>query len=509
MKLLSTAQMRALDRHAIDDLGIPGIVLMEHAGEAVVEVARGMVYDHHGPVVVLCGKGNNGGDGLVVARLLHDEGFPVRVVLPFVPDTLSPDARLMFDRAMERGVPITETIADIELAEAGVVVDALLGTGVTGPVYGVLAELITRTNALRAGRGVLAVDLPSGVDADSGQVPGVAIQAAVTVTLAAPKPCLVLYPAAALAGRWSVAEIGFPPDVVAAWSAVGEIPERAQAASWLPKRPLTAYKGSVGTALLIAGSFGMTGAAAMAATAAYRSGVGLVRLALPASLVATLNATLTEVVFRPMPAIAAGTLGFAAVARLLGEADQVQATLIGPGLSRHPGTQNAVRRLVAAWPGSLVVDADALTAMAGHDAHWQARKAPTVITPHPGEMARLLGEPTSALEQNRLATAVAAARRFNAVTVFKGTPAVIASPDGRAFVNPTGTPVLAVAGTGDVLAGTITALIAQGVAPLDAAVLGTYAGGRAAEMLTAEMGMHGITALDLLESLPYAFRELA
>ncbi|MHB9023621.1 MAG: NAD(P)H-hydrate dehydratase [Armatimonadota bacterium] len=508
MKLLSSEQMRALDRHCIDELGIPGLELMERAGLAVANRAYEMQLDEPGEVKVLCGKGNNGGDGFVAARLLHERALPVRIILPFPPDSLSGDARVMYDRAVQAGVPVADAVTDENLAGAAVVIDALLGTGVTGPVRGVMGELIERVNALRGGRGVLAVDLPSGVETDTGQVRGPAMQAAATVTMGLPKPCLVLYPGAALAGEWTVADIGFPPETVADWPAIAEITEEEQAAGWAPRRPPTAHKRSNGYALIIAGSFGMTGAASMACASAYRSGAGLVRLAVPAALAPALNAALPEVVFRPMPATPAGTLGFRAAQVLLAEAEEVQATLIGPGLSRNAATRNAIQHLVARWPGPLVVDADALTAMAGEDDRWRQRKAPTVITPHPGEMSRLLGQSIQEMERDRIGAARAAARRFNAVTVFKGAPTVIAAPDGRAFVNPTGNAGLAVAGTGDTLSGSIVAFLAQGVPPLEAAVLACYVGGRAAELGTATTGMHGFTAPDLAENIPLAIREL-
>lgn len=508
MKLLSVEQMRALDRHCIEVLGIPGLQLMEHAGEAVARAAMAMLPEHPGPVLILCGKGNNGGDGLAAARILLQRGAGVEVVLPFAPHELSADARAMLEFAIEAGVSLSESVPQAALTYAGIVIDALLGTGVTGPVHGVLGELIARTNAARDGRGVLAVDLPSGVDADTGQFFGPAIHAELTVTMARPKPCLLLYPGAQLAGRWLVAEIGFPPEVIAEWPAVGEITERDQAAAWLPPRPRTAYKGSLGTALIVAGSFGMAGAAAMAALSAYRSGAGLVRLALPGSLTPVMNAALSEVVFRPMPETRRGALSFHAVAHLLAEANQVQAALIGPGLSRQAATANAIRRLVAVWPGPLVVDADALSAMAGHDELWQQRTAPTIITPHPGEMSRLLGKPVAELEADRLATAREAARRFHAVAVFKGAPTLISTPEGAVFVNPTGNAGLAVAGTGDTLAGSIVAFLAQGLPAPHAAALACYLGGLACEQITARQGVRGMTALDLSDGLPLAMASL-
>ncbi|HOF88766.1 MAG TPA: NAD(P)H-hydrate dehydratase [Armatimonadota bacterium] len=509
MKLVTAEQMRALDRYAIEELGIPALALMERAGEAVAsEVAR-LLEQYPGMALVLCGKGNNGGDGLVAARRLHAGGAAVAAVLPCAPADLAPDARVNYDRAAAAGVPILSAVTDADLREAGVIADALLGTGVSGAVRGELAALIERVNALRAGRGVLAVDVPSGVETNTGQAPGAAMRAEATVTMGLPKPCLLLHPAAEFAGAWTVADIGFPPEAVAGWPAVAEMTEWEQAAAWVPARRPAAHKMDVGAALIIAGSFGMTGAAAMAAAAAYRAGAGFVKLALPASLTAALNAQLTEVVFRPMPETRAGTLSFHGFARLLEDAAGTRAALLGPGLSRHPATAHLIRRLVPRIPVPLVVDADALTAMAGHDRLWRQRESPTVITPHPGEMSRLLGQPATVLEEDRLAAAKEAARRFNATVVYKGAPVVIAAPDGRTYVNPTGTPALAVAGTGDVLAGMITALIAQRVEAAHAAALACFIGGLAARRMTAQHGLRGFTAPDLIAAIPRGLAEVA
>ncbi|OPZ86379.1 MAG: Bifunctional NAD(P)H-hydrate repair enzyme Nnr [bacterium ADurb.Bin429] len=481
MKLVTAEQMRALDRYAIEELGIPGLTLMERAGEAVASETARLLDAYPGMVLVLCGKGNNGG----------------------------PDARANYDRAVEARVTILSEVTDADLREAGVIVDALLGTGVSGAVRGELASLIERVNALRAGCGVLAVDVPSGVETNTGQVPGTAMRAELTVTMGLPKPCLLLYPAAEFAGEWAVADIGFPPEVVDGWNAVAEMTELEQVSEWVPARRPTAHKMDVGAVLVIAGSFGMTGAAAMAATAAYRAGAGLVRLALPASLTAALNAQLTEVVFRPMSETRAGTLSFHGFQRLLDEVEGTRAVLLGPGLSRHPATAHLIRRLVPLIHAPLVVDADALTAMVGHDRLWRQREKPTVITPHPGEMSRLLGQPATVLEEDRIAAAKEAARRFNATVVFKGSPVVIAAPDGRTFVNPTGTPALAVVGTGDVLAGMIAALIAQRVEVAHAAALACFTGGLAAQRMTAQLGLRGFTALDLIAAIPHGLAEVA
>lgn len=508
MKILSAEQMRALDRYCIDDLKIPGVMLMECAGQAVANVATSMYDGMSSMTLVLCGKGNNGGDGLVAARILHERGWLVLVVLPFSPGDLSADALIMLSRAITANVTIRLSTTDEELAEADVVIDALLGTGIHGPVDGVLAELIDRVNSLRGGRKVLAVDIPSGIDADSGVVHNTAIRAEQTVTLATPKLGLFNHPGSEYVGSWQVAAIGFPIELLAKWPCQAELTESAEARSWLPARPAASHKRSVGWMLVIAGSPGMTGAAALTCRSAYRSGAGLVRLALPAALVPALNAQLTEVVFRPMPATAAGTLSFGAVAKLLAEASEVDAALIGPGLSRNRATGVAVRRLVAQWPGPLVVDADALTAVAEDPACVAARTAPTILTPHPGEMARLLATTTPEVQRDRMATAKQAAEKYRATIVFKGTPALVVTPEGAVRVNPHGSPALATAGSGDVLAGSITALLAQGLTPVHAASLALYIGSLAAQNLTARLGTRGITASDILEELTAALGEL-
>jgi NAD(P)H-hydrate epimerase len=508
VKVVTAEQMRALDKHCIETLGIPGLTLMERAGEAIASEATVLLTRTPGMVVVLCGKGNNGGDGFVAARLLHEGGAAVVAVRTGAAAELTPDARAMHDRAVAAGVPMTEAVTDADLRDAAVVIDALLGTGVSGAVRGTMADLIARTNAQRAGRGVLAVDVPSGVETNTGAVPGTAMRAEVTVTMGLPKPCLLLHPAAEFAGEWMVADIGFPPEVTAAWPAIAEMPEETDAAAWLPVRPPTAHKMFVGSLLVVAGSYGMTGAAQMACTAAYRAGAGLVRLALPDSLVPGLNAVLTEVVFLPMPETEQGTLSYRAMRKILHHVDAARAVLVGPGLSRHPATAHMLRRLIPEIPRPLIVDADALTAMVDEDPLWRTREQTTIITPHPGELSRLLGQPVEVLEADRIAAAQTAARQFNAIVVFKGLPVVIASPDGRTYLNPTGTPALAVAGTGDVLAGAIAALVAQRVEPVHACALACFAGGLAAQRLADEIGLLGFTALDLIAGLPSALAEL-
>jgi hydroxyethylthiazole kinase-like uncharacterized protein yjeF len=506
MKLLTAAQMRALDQHCIEILGIPSLELMERAGEAVARTSADLLPHADAVCVILCGKGNNGGDGLVAARLLHAAGKHVHVVLSSPPDALSPDARAMYER-LPTTLAVSATISDEELATAAVVIDALLGTGVRGPVTGEMADLITRTNRLRQRARVLAVDIPSGVDADTGNADGPAIAAELTLTMGVPKLGLLLQPGASLAGRWDVVDLGFPANVVAAWPGAGELLERSQVTAWLPPRPATAHKRSVGWVLAIAGSLGMTGAAAMACQAAYRAGAGLVRLAVPASLVPSLNAALPQVVFRPMPATPRGTLSFRAVARLLREAHTVQATLIGPGLSCNAATHVAVRRLIAVWPGPLVVDADALTALAGHANLCAARTASTILTPHPGELSRLLALPVAAVLRDRRASAVAAAHQYHAVVVAKGTPTLIALPTGEVLLAPTGNPGLAVAGSGDTLAGYLVALLAQGLAPHVAAAVACFVGGRCADRIAERRGIVGMTALDLIEEFPASLAE--
>jgi NAD(P)H-hydrate epimerase len=492
--------MRALDRHTIETLGVPGEVLMESAGRAVVAEVLALL--RRGDVVtVVCGPGNNGGDGLVIARHLRMQGVPVRAAL--LSDSLSGDAAAQLDRARAVGVKIDG--ARWRAPERGVIVDALFGTGLSRNLTGDARTFVRRINTARAAGPdalrVVAVDLASGLSSDTGQVLGTAVEADLTVALGLPKLGHVFEPGRTHSGRIVVARIGIAdaaPDVTVdatLWT-------RAGAAAALPERSAGGHKGSFGHALLVAGSEGKTGAAALCAEGAARVGAGLVTLACPAGLNEILEAKCTEVMTVPLPDTSERAFAAAAEEGIVALAASRDAVGLGPGVGRAAETVGLVHALVKRIEAPLALDADAVVAFAGDLALLRARRAPTVLTPHPGEAAVVLGVKPAAINADRAAAARELATSSGSIVVLKGAGTVIAAPDGEMIVNPTGGPALATGGTGDVLLGVITGLLAQGVSALHAAALGAYLHGAAADRLTARRGDTGLLASELLPALP-------
>lgn len=513
MKLATATEMREIDRRAMEDYGLPGLVLMENAGSAAAAAAERLwrAAGATGPLLVLCGPGNNGGDGLVIARRLHNQGLPVRALLAAAADRLQGDAAQNYRLAQRFGVPLLErpTPAALRRAvrEAGLVVDALLGTGLTGPVRGEMSRLLSLLNA--EARLVLAVDLPSGINSETGAVMGTAVRADLTVTFGLAKVGMYCYPGRAYCGEIEVADISLPRALLEAPDLQTELITPERAAEGLPARSPQMHKGEAGRLLLIAGSPGMTGAAALAAQAAVRAGAGLVYLAIPEPLNAILEGKCTEPITLPQPATAAGALALSAADSLLQHAAQCQAVVLGPGLGREPETAELVRRLVPAIRTPLVVDADALNALTGQAELLARRRAPTVITPHPGELSRLRGEPVEGLQADRVTAARRTAAELDCVNLFKGAGTVCADPHGRALLNPTGHDGLASGGTGDVLAGMLGAFLAGGSAPLDAAAAAVYYHGLAADLHAESHAARSLAASDLLGYLPLALAEAA
>jgi NAD(P)H-hydrate epimerase len=500
--------MRSLDEHTIEELGVPGEILMESAGRAVAEEVLAWL-PPTGTVVVVCGRGNNGGDGFVVARHLQLLGVRVRAAVLGDPKGLRGDARANYDRACAAGVAV-----DGERWRApavGVIVDAVFGTGLTRETGGAAAACIRRINAARESRGgavrVVAVDLPSGLCADTGQVLGVAVAADATVTIQAPKLGLALEPGRSLAGQVKVARIGIAEDAPNV-AADAELWTRFGVGEQLPDRPAAGHKGSFGHTLIVAGSEGKTGAAALAAEGAARAGAGLVTIACPAGLNDILEIKCTEAMTVPVPdtserALAAGAAGV--LGDLAAERDVVG---LGPGIGRNAETQKLVRAWVPRLRKPLVIDADGLFAFAGDPEGLASRKAATVLTPHPGEAGGLLGVPAAEINRDRLAAARALAARSGSVVLLKGAASIIAAPDGRATVNPTGGPNLGSGGTGDVLTGVVTGLLAQGVPAFEAAALAAFVHGAAADRIAATNGNSGLLAGDLAGALPAEFTAL-
>jgi ADP-dependent NAD(P)H-hydrate dehydratase / NAD(P)H-hydrate epimerase len=511
VKVLSAAHMRQVDRQTAE-LGIPNIVLMENAGHRVVEfLERRYAPLQEQRIVVFCGKGNNGGDGLVVARQLHSRIRPrsLHVVLAADPAEMRGDAAQNFKMLQASGCAVTRDLAP-EMQIATLVIDALLGTGVQGAATGRSAGLIRAINDGFPLADVVSVDLPSGLNSDSGSVEGDAVRADHSVTFTAPKPCLVLSPACELAGAVHVAPIGTPPELYAndasIWLALSE-PSIFR--ELFRPRPAESNKGLYGHALVIAGGRGKTGAAAMAGLAALRAGAGLVTVASAASAVDTISTHSAEIMTEPLAetvggAISTRSLDEGALQRIL-EGKNVVA--IGPGMGREPETVEFVRRAVAELRLPMVVDADGLNALAGHAVR---TNFPRILTPHPGEMARLTGEKVPEIQADRIGSARSFAGEHRVFLVLKGNRTVIAAPDGCAWINPTGSPAMATGGTGDVLTGMIAGFLAQFPDQLETALLAAvWLHGRAGELGAAKLGEKSLIATDLLEFLPEAMREVA
>ena len=501
LPVLSPAEAAALDRVS-EARGIRPDDLMEAAGRAVARATVAAAGGSYGRrAVAVCGKGNNGGDGLVAVRLLGRRGMGAVAVMASDPAALSGPAARSFHRFAAAGGRVVRLEGDAlarELRRADVAVDALFGTGFRGAAEGAAAAAIEGLNAF-AGP-VVAADVPSGVDGATGAVAGPAVRAAVTVTFGAMKPGLLFQPGAAHAGRIEVADIGFPPELVTGdlW-----LVQPSDVAGWLAPRPASAHKRSTGVVLIVAGSRAMTGAAVLTAMAAYRAGAGLVTLAAPPAVVEVAQRHLVEAVHLPLPQTEDGTVaeaGWEAVAERLGS---VHAAAIGPGLTTNASTVAFVRRFVAGAPVPFVLDADGLNAFAASPEGLARRRAPAVLTPHAGEFARLAGGTAAEAEADRAAAARRAAAAFDCALLLKGPATVVAEPSGRAFVNPTGGPSLATGGTGDVLTGTVAAFLARGLEPGPAAAAAAFVQGLAGDLAGEELG-EGTTASDVAARLPAA-----
>jgi len=491
--LVSASEMRALDRHTIETLGVPGEILMESAGRAIAQaVIAERRNGRGGDVVVVCGRGNNGGDGFVVSRHLALGGVAVRTLMIGDRARLAGDAAANAARLERLGLEIEEIgeegAPSHALRAAGVVVDALFGTGLTRPLGGLEARVVDQLSEWGgAGGCVVAVDLPSGIDSDSGQILGTAIRADVTVTLGLPKIGLALEPGRGLAGRIIVGRIGIADPSLPRDPEVGLWTPR-MADDVFPERSRAGHKGSFGHVLVVAGSRGKTGAAALCAEAAGRAGAGLVTVGCPAGVHDILEVKCTEAMTAPLADSGEHALAPAAEDEILALAAERDVVALGPGIGRSAETVGLVRAVTKRIESPLVIDADGLFAFGDEPEALFGREAPTILTPHPGEAARLLGSSNADVNRDRSRAARELARRSGAIVVLKGAGTVIAEPAGRMLINPTGGPALGSGGTGDVLTGMVAALLAQGCESLRAAALAAYWHGAAADLLVSEIG---------------------
>jgi hydroxyethylthiazole kinase-like uncharacterized protein yjeF len=508
LDVLTAEDVRRVDA-ACEARGITTELLMRNAGYAVAAAARRMLGGTYGRrIVVICGKGNNAGDGLVAGRVLSSWGASVTAVTTFGEDMKGP-AR----RAYER-FPGRRAGADAlgsEIARADLVIDAIFGVGLSRALEGEAARAISLLSDGR--KPVLAVDVPSGIDADTGQLVGdSAVRAVATVTLGGLKPGLMFWPGREYAGHVEVADIGIPGDLgeASAWTL-----EASDVRALIPLRQLASNKRSVGTVLMVVGSRGLPGAAALAAGGSVHGGAGLTIVAAPESVVPTIIARIPEVTAIPLPETGDGTIDPKAIEVIRPRLKEFNVVAIGPGLSTHPATAELVRSLVAEVDLPMVLDADALTAFAGVAEQMSGKASPIVITPHTRELSRLTGEFVDVIEADRMKAARDAAARFGCVVLLKGPGTVIASPDGRAFVNPTGGSALAQGGTGDVLAGLTAALLAQelragsGRSPWAMTAVAAWVHGRAGDLLGRRYAPHPASASMLIEALPEVLHEVA
>ncbi|MEA4882692.1 MAG: NAD(P)H-hydrate dehydratase [Clostridia bacterium] len=523
--------MQEIDRAAAEKYAMQSIALMENAGAAVARVVLRVAaearpggsecrFPKQGRgsgrlfVSVFSGRGNNGGDGFVAARHLIASGADVAIYVVGELDGISGDARTNLDiltRMDANVVALSDeaswSAAEASLARSRVVVDAILGTGARGG----LSDVVLRAIGLIRDSGVpaVAVDVPTGVDALTGEIRYGCVTAHTTVTFGLPKIGLVTFPGASHVGRILVDRIGLPGPLLGESEAAVSLTTPEDVSSALPRRTPYAHKGDCGRVLVVAGSRGMPGAGVLAALSALRAGAGIAYLAAPDEVTSRACAYAPEVVLRPMPGTSAGGISSSAIDMILDECGKCQAVVAGPGLTVSDDIAAVLNALVERCPVPLVIDADGINVLAGKADVVAHSASPVVLTPHPGELGRLLGASADEINRHRLERARAAAEASGAVVALKGARTVIARSDGRVYVNPTGNPGMATAGSGDVLAGVIGSLIAQGSTPFLAGICGTYVHGLAGDIARRQAGQHGMIAGDILGRLPQALSQAA
>ncbi len=513
MKVVTPGQMREIDSYATKAIGIPGVVLMENAALKVIDE----IIKEHDDVKDMCiyvfaGKGNNGGDAFAVARHLYNKGAKVIVFVLANKKEISGDARINLEILEKMGV-CTEEVLDAEklleisvrLDNAQLIVDGIFGTGLKGRVDGYIAEIIRIINEKRAP--VISIDIPSGVNGETGEVCGECIHAYKTVTFGYPKLGNFLHPGCEFAGKLSVADISIPADVVERFEVKSEIIDRDMILDSLPKRSQNSNKGDYGRVLIITGSPGMTGAGCLAGAAALRTGTGLLYIGVPDSLSGIYDSNLLEGVTIPLEDGGFGYLSKECLPNLMQLLEKMDTVVIGPGLSTKEDVKDVVFSVVENCPVPLVIDADGLNAVASDISVLKRSRTEMVLTPHPGEMARLLGTTVSEVQSNRIKISREFSEKWEVITVLKGSKTLVAVPDGRVFINPTGNSGMATAGSGDVLAGIIAGFLGQGLNPCDAATAAVYLHGLCGDRVASIKGEHGMIAGDLVEELPFVIKE--
>ncbi|WP_420264261.1 NAD(P)H-hydrate dehydratase [Candidatus Magnetominusculus dajiuhuensis] len=511
MKVVTGVQMRQIDAKTIEDIGIPAMVLMERAG--VVTAAHIVEKFPPRDVCVLCGPGNNGGDGIVAARELFNNGFNVRVFIASHMEGLNDNCRFQYNIAEKLGIEVVfkSNIKEADLRDS-LIVDALFGTGLNKPVKDSIAKTIETVNS--RDRAVVSVDIPSGISSDTGEVLGKAVRANATVTFGLPKRGHLLYPGKDHTGELFVENIGFPYQFLNSDTIRCDLMEKAFMSMLIPARPPYAYKGNFGHVLVVGGSSGRTGAALLAARASMRSGSGLVTVGVPASLMDSCQARVTEEMTLALQDKGKGNFSKKSINDILDFAEKrCDVIALGPGMGVDSDTVEIVKEVIANSPVPVVLDADGINSLAlmkyqERISALNTSASPVIITPHTVEMARILSDVKSnmttkcvAIERDRIETASSFAAESTAYVVLKGVPTVTADPEGNTFINPTGSPSMATAGAGDVLTGMIASMIGQGLPPLYATVLGVYMHGLTGEIAATKTGLHSTVASDLINNI--------
>ena len=521
MKVVTSAAMQEIDKRTIEEYGVPGAVLTERAGLAVVSRIKELFGRKR--VVVIAGPGNNGGDGIVVARELHNEGWDVEAFLVSGPENSRGDALSQHRSAMKLGVrmgPVEEFLArDVSVfRKHSVIVDAIFGTGFGKNITGKILEVIKVIN--RSGLPVISVDIPSGISSDNGQVMGDAVKADYTVTFGLPKRGHLLYPGAQYTGTLIVEDIGFPREFLTSERIRTELLERDDVSRLVPERKKYSHKGDYGHVLIVAGSKGKTGAAFMAAKACLRTGAGLVTIGVPESLADVFQTRVVEEMVLVLPDRGDGSLSTKASNRILDFINKSAGILvIGPGIGVSTDTQKVIKALIKNAQSQMVIDADGINSLGDDKEIFKDAKSSVILTPHPGEMARLIGNTRKAggkgvaagislikeIEKDRIGAALRYAKETGTFLVLKGVPTIIATPEGNAFINPTGNAGMAKGGSGDVLTGMISGFLSQTGNPVNSCILGVYMHGLAGDIGASEEGQHSLIATDIIDKIPAAF----
>ena len=510
MKIATAEQMRHLDNVTIHDRGVPSTLLMERAAQGILEACLDLLDTPEGKkAVVFCGPGNNGGDGVAVARLLLGRGLNVRAFLVGKREKMTPDSREMERLLRDCGGQLEDFNPEDSgqqqaTREADLCVDAIFGIGLNSDIRGNAREAIRWMNESAAP--TVAADIASGVETDTGRVLGCAVKATKTVTFTLPKLGQLVGDGVLYTGELVVHSIGIPEDLVAGLKYEATSVDENLVRAWLPQRPADGHKGTFGKCCLVCGSTGYTGAPILASRAAVRTGTGLVFLCVPESIYTIAAVKSDEAMPSPMPAGEDGTLSAEALTPVLEKLAGCDAALLGPGLGRSDGVRQVVTQVMNTVQYPLVLDADGINAIAGHmDVLYQRRQCPTIVTPHDGEFARMGGDLS---DGDRVSAARKFSMTFGCLLVLKGHRTIISLPDGEVFVNTTGNAGMAKGGSGDVLSGILVSLLAQGMHPVKAAVCAVWIHGRAGDLCARRLGQRGMTPTDMIRALPEVLKEL-